>query len=109
MRHILPLDKKKKGAIPSNSKVKEHLRAIFGFAAGLKNAADKAKQKMKEEKKKDVPPPKPKEEKKEEKKAKKLPPPEKKEEEKTGGSGEPGPIYVNASTQTEKIDFQRAR
>ena len=111
LRQILPTEGKDK--IASNQKVKEDLRSIFGFSKKKKPAPEVKKEKPKEDKK--VPPPPAKVEKKAVKKPPPLPavptPPPIKEEikEKQGGTGEPAVTYVDAATQTEKIDFQRAR
>jgi len=105
LRHILPAEGKDKSG--SNAKLKEDLRSIFGWAKKKKPAPETKKEK-KEEKKLPPPPPA-----KVEKKIppKKPPPPPVKEEikEKQGGTGEPAITYVDAATQTEKIDFQKAR
>ena len=99
LRHILPSSKHK---VPCSKNAKERLRAIFGFVRKKPaNPADaKAKEKPKEEKKKE--PPKP--EKKAEKPAKKPPTEEQKDKPVV-----PVVTAVDAWTQTEKIDFQKAR
>ncbi len=111
LRHVLPVDESRK-KLPPNSKVKDRLRSIFGFARKkVKPIVDpKSKEKPKEEKKKE-PPVLPKPEKKVEKPKKLLPPPPPAEDnkEKQGGTGEPIVTFVDAWTQTEKIDFQKAR
>lgn len=107
LRQVLPAAKGGRKAV-ANGKLKDHLRSIFGFAR--KKPAGEQKPKPKEEKKNPLPPPKP------EKKAETKPAAPKKpvvpapaEEEKHGGTGESGTVYIDAWTQTEKIDFQRAR
>jgi len=104
LRQILPADGKDKTG--SNAKLKEDLRSIFGFSRKKKVNPEAKKEKPKEEKKLPAPPAKI-----EKKPAKKpTPPPQKEEEkEKQGGTGEPAITFVDAWTQTEKIDFQKAR
>ncbi len=99
LRHILPSNKRKAG---NNKSAKERLRTIFGFVRKKPpNPLDaKAKEKPKEEKKKE--PPKP--EKKVDKPAKKPLAEEQKDK-----PAVPAMTAIDAWTQTEKIDFQKAR
>lgn len=105
LSQILPGKKKNK---EGNSKLKENMRGIFGFVKKEKKQFQedaKKKENAKEEKKAPVQKP----EKKVEKVIKKTPLPEEDKKEKE----EVPPVnqikLVDASTQTEKIDFQKAQ
>lgn len=105
LRQILPASKKDKSL--ANLKAKEQLRIIFGFTKRKQDSAtDAKKEKPKEEKKQPA-------QKVEKKPIKKTLPPLAVNNEETKGkteeSGIPTITYANAATQTERIDFQKAR
>ena len=110
LSHLLPVRSKRKKKLPPNTQVKDQLSSIFGFGAGKKSADridSKLKNKPKEEKKKEPA------SKISEKKVVPKPDPPQEEIKK---EPEPAPsiaplkvVMVDAWTQTDKIDFARAR
>ena len=100
LKQILPATKKDKKC--SNSKTRDDLQTIFGFPGKKKSVTEMKKEKPKEEKKLPPPP-------KVEKKIVKKPPIAKEEKKAKEEITESTAQYVDASTQTEKIDFQKAR
>jgi hypothetical protein len=103
LRQILPISKKDKTL--ANMKAKEQLRLIFGFSR-KKELVEKAKKEKPKEEKKQPP-------QKIEKRVlrKIISTPKTNEESKVKPEEPPVPTiaYVDATTQTERIDFQKAR
>eukprot|EP00826_Nyctotherus_ovalis_P066628 TRINITY_DN9872_c0_g1_i2.p2 TRINITY_DN9872_c0_g1~~TRINITY_DN9872_c0_g1_i2.p2 ORF type:complete len:183 (-),score=82.09 TRINITY_DN9872_c0_g1_i2:172-720(-) len=91
LKQILPTNKK------ANAKAKDALRSIFGFP---KKKPEAKREKAKEEKKAAG---------RQEKKVARRPSTVKKEKKEERKSMEEAAKYVDASTQTERVDFQRAR
>lgn len=111
LKQILPIRNKKKIMPPVlTTKAKENGKSIFGLTQKKKETVH-IDFKPKEDKKKESPM---KLDKKREKSVKQLPPlpiviSNEDQKEKQGGTGEATITYIDASTQTEKIDFQKAR
>lgn len=108
LSQLLPVSTRKKKRITPNTQLKDQLNVIFGLGR-TKKAADKSdpkllKTKPKEDKKKEAA-------KLSEKKAEKpIPKPEPPlEEAKKDSLSQPSVVMVDAWTQTDKIDFARAR
>jgi hypothetical protein len=107
LRHLIPLNPAKKRR-PPGAKVKDQLCAIFGFRGASKSpdkTDSKSKSKLKEEKKKEPP-----------QRLTKSPirPPtvcvkKEKKEQKEQKEERPAVTLVDAWTQTERIDFAKAR